>query len=108
MFEHRIHAGEYNEAMALHNLLNFPSKRIATPVRLAIRGFLRKEQTDEALKIMRLFHVKKSHLMSVLIESYAQELEKGVAQGAAFRQQFGLSVGDVGFMHWLFKEVFHF
>ena len=108
MFEHRIHAGEYNEAMALHNLLNFPSKRIATPVRLAIRGFLRKEQNDEALRIMKLFHVKKSHLMSILIESYAQELEKGVAQGAAFRQQFGLSVGDVGFMHWLFKEVFHF
>jgi hypothetical protein len=105
VYQSAIYSNDVDFAARLSDTFKFSRQRRLEPIRARLNEMLNTNRDDEALKVMDLFHVKPSQFMDLFITQYVRRTADNTAEGAIFRNQFGVAVGDVGIWRWFFTEI---
>ena len=96
---------DFKQAQSLVEIFEIPIRGILQPLRSMLQTLMLNKRDDDALKLMREFDVRISHVIPILQEAYCSRAAGDWKQGKEFRGIYRLNAYDVGVFNWFFLEI---
>ncbi|MFC1724380.1 hypothetical protein ACFL4T_02045 [candidate division KSB1 bacterium] len=95
----------YDKVMALFDIFNIPKNTYTPLVLLKIDVLLKHSKFEEVKKLLNLFNLEIKDIRKKLLEYYDKIVLVDVQNARILREEFGLSIFDVGIITWFIREV---
>ena len=105
-YERNINIEFYEKALSLLEIFNIPKERLVSPLLLKVDSKLYNLKYDEVKKLLDMFGVEIKTIRKQVLEFYDRIVYENVEMAKKLREDFGLSIFDVGFFKWLLREFF--
>lgn len=105
-FEVAVQRHSFQNAKLLCDEYNIPAKRRVAALRKHLKSLLMKLQDQDVKDLITMFQLRYNDLRRIFIDIYKVRLRMDIDLAVKFREDFALSILDVGLMHWLFNEFF--
>lgn len=105
----------FEKAMSRHSVRNakllcdsfqIPIKKRVAVVKHQLKNLLLKQKDHDANVLIDRFRLQNKNVKHILIEVYNHRLQQDVLLAVKFRQDFSLSILDVGILNWVINEFF--
>ena len=103
-FENAIKKQSFRAARELCDMFPIPVKTRVTCVKSQLQKLLTLQQDNDARRLLDRFQLQNKHVKQILLKMYSSRLQQDAILAGDFRRSFGLTIFDVGFMDWFFKE----